>query len=143
QHFLATPLLLQALELAPRGDCHAVIIMNNLSLSLAQQPLPPHAPITRHQLIADSATKWAEKALSLSNSIAPPQRTRECDEGCVAATYNLGEFAEMLGDREGARRRYAEAASLARGLDMREGVRRAEGALLALAFRGRLLATKN
>ncbi|KAH0615297.1 uncharacterized protein H6S33_000933 [Morchella sextelata] len=129
QHFLATPLLLQALEMAPRGDCHAVVIMNNLSTSLAQQPLPPHAPITRHQLIADSAVKWAEKALALANTITPPARTDECDTGCVAATYNLGEFAEMLGDKETARRRYAEAASLARGLGMAEGVERAEEAL--------------
>ncbi|KAI5853219.1 hypothetical protein DFP73DRAFT_628523 [Morchella snyderi] len=129
QHFLATPLLLQALELAPKGDCHAVVIMNNLSLSLAQQPLPPHSPITRHQLIADSATKWAEKALALAASIAPPARTPECDAACVAATYNLGEFAEMLGDRAGAARRYTEAASLARGLGVEEGVARAEEAL--------------
>lgn len=111
--------------------------MNNLSLSLAQQPLPPHAPITRQQLIADSATKWAEKALALASAIAPPQRTRECDEGCVAATYNLGEFAEMLGDTETARRRYAEAASLARALEMEEGVVMAEGALRRVGGEGK------
>lgn len=99
--------------------------MNNISASLAQQPIPPGAPITRQQLISDSATKWAEKALKVSENIKPPDRTEECDTGCAVAMYNLAEFAEMLNDKALARKRYEEARSLAKGLGLKEAVQKA------------------
>lgn len=107
--------------------------MNNLSTSLAQQPIPKGAPITRQQLISDSATKWAQKALKVSENIKPPDRTEECDTGCAVAMYNLAEFAEMLNDRGLAKQRFEEARSLAKGLGLEEGVTRAEEGLRRLA----------
>lgn len=106
--------------------------MNNLSTSLAQQHIPPGAPITREQLINDSATKWAQKALKVSGNISPPERTEECDIGCVVATYNLAEFAEILNNKQLARKRYEEARSLAKGLGLNEGVQKAEEGLRRL-----------
>lgn len=106
--------------------------MNNLSTSLAQQHIPPGAPITREQLINDSATKWAQKALKVSGNISPPERTEECDIGCVVATYNLAEFAEILNNKQLARKRYEEAKSLAKGLGLNEGVQKAEEGLRRL-----------
>ncbi|KAG0642320.1 hypothetical protein HOY80DRAFT_652128 [Tuber brumale] len=127
--FLATPLYLHALEYMPPNNCHSVVLMNNLSATLSQQPITPTLPVSREQLVADSATPWAQKALKLANSIKPPDRTEECDLGCAVATHNLAEFAEMLGDRELARQRYLEARSLARAMGAEEGVRRAEEGL--------------
>lgn len=106
--------------------------VNNLSTSLAQQKIPPGAPVTRHQLIEESATKWAQKALKVAENIKPPDRTEECDTGCAVAMYNLAEFAEMLGDRDLARQRYMEAVSLAKGLELTEGVEKAEEGLRRL-----------
>lgn len=106
--------------------------MNNLSVSLAQQYIPPSAPITREQLITDSATKWAEKALKVSNNIKPPYRTEECDTGCAVAMYNLAEFAEILNDKDVARKRYVEARSLAKGLGLKEGIQKADESLRRL-----------
>lgn len=106
--------------------------MNNLSVSLAQQQIPPGSPITREQLITDSATKWAQKALKVSENIKPPHRTDECDTGCAAAIYNLAEFAEMLNDKDLARKRYVEARSLAKGLRLEEGIQKAEEGLRRL-----------
>lgn len=43
--------------------------------------------------------------------------------------HNLGEFAEMLGDRELAKQRYLEARSLAKAIGIEEGVKKAEEGL--------------
>ncbi|PWW78693.1 hypothetical protein C7212DRAFT_166167, partial [Tuber magnatum] len=126
---LATPLYLHALEYMPPNNCHSVVLMNNLSATLSQQPTTPTLPVSREQLVADSATPWAQKALKLASSIKSPDRTEECDLGCAVATHNLAEFAEMLGDRELARQRYLEARSLARAIGAEEGVRKAEEGL--------------
>ncbi|EKD20905.1 putative TPR domain-containing protein [Drepanopeziza brunnea f. sp. 'multigermtubi' MB_m1] len=130
-HYLAAPLFLQALMRSPPRSCHTAVLMNNLSISLAQQ-LPPSTPdsipITRTQLISN-ARAWAEKAIALTSKITPPERTEECDVGCAVATHNLGEFAEMDGNVEEARRRFEEAKVLARAVGFREGVANAEKGL--------------
>ncbi|MCJ1407145.1 hypothetical protein MMC19_001215 [Ptychographa xylographoides] len=131
QHYLAAPLYLQCLSLLPQTSCHAVILMNNLSISLAQQLPPPASstpPPSRLDLIA-SARTWAQKSLSIASSIKPPDRNEECDVGCAVATHNLGEFAEMDGDLAEARRRYDEAKGLSRAIGFRGGVERAEEGL--------------
>jgi len=125
---LASPLYLLALDYMPPGDCHSVILMNNLSTSLAQQPVG-NVPATRQQLVADSATPWAQKALKLAETIRPPARTDECDLGCTFAMHNLAEFAEMLGDVELARKRYLEAKQMAELLGIKENVEKAEEGL--------------
>ena len=97
--------------------------MNNLSISLAQQ-LPPSSEktvATRSQLVSN-AREWAQKAISITANIEPPERTEECDVSCAVATHNLGEFAEMLGDVKEARKRFVEAMSLAQAVGFKEGV---------------------
>ena len=148
QHYLATPLFLQALSLQPTKDCHTVILMNNLASSLAQQsPRAAHAaqsyaqsttissnpapPVTREQMVAN-ARLWAQKALDVAAGIKPPDRNEECDVGCAVAMHNLGEFAEMAGEKGQARERYAEAVSLARAVGFAEGVQNGEERLKGL-----------
>ncbi|KAK5108318.1 hypothetical protein LTR62_008414 [Meristemomyces frigidus] len=157
QHYLASPLFLQALSLYPSKDCHAVVLMNNLASSLAQQSpraanvVAAHAasttltdpstsspgalasapPATRESMI-QNAQLWARKALSVAASIQPPERTEECDIGCAVATHNLGEFAEMLGQREEAKKLYGEAKALARAIGFTEGVIQSEERLRSL-----------
>lgn len=146
QHYLASPLFLQALSLYPAKDCHTVVLMNNLASSLAQQSpraaaavaihaasisitststpsatAPAAAPATRESLILN-ACLWAQKALDISRSVQPPERTEECDIGCAVATHNLGEFAEMLGQKVEARKFYEEARGLARAIGFQEGM---------------------
>jgi hypothetical protein len=107
--------------------------MNNLSISLAQQ-LPPaseKSTVTRAQLVSN-AKRWADKAIAVTATIKPPERTEECDVSCAVATHNLGEFAEMLGDVAEARKRFGEAASLARAVGFKEGVTNSEEALRRL-----------
>lgn len=154
QHYLASPLFLQALSLYPTKDCHTVILMNNLASSLAQQsprlaraaqayaasniiatrdsPQQPSGPAaTRESMIQNGAT-WAHKALEVASTIQPPERDEECDMGCAVATHNLGEFAEMLGQKGEAAKRYREAISIARAIGFQEGVEQSSERLRAL-----------
>ncbi|WPG98996.1 Hypothetical protein R9X50_00179800 [Acrodontium crateriforme] len=145
QHYLSTPLFLQALSLYPTKDCHTVILMNNLASSLAQQSpraaaaaqayatsrtikdqatkstAPSQSLINRETMI-QNASIWAQKALDVAAGIKPPERNEECNFGCAVAMHNLGEFAEMMGDRDLARSKYAEAISLSRAISFQEGV---------------------
>lgn len=136
QHYLATPLFLQALTLSPPRSCHSVILMNNLATSLAQQrPLP--APGSSHpaptvEQLRKQAHQWATKAITLAATIQPPERNEECDAGCAAATHNLGEFAEMDRNFQEARKRYNEARGLAAAVGFSEGVMNADAALSRL-----------
>lgn len=141
QHYLAVPLYLQALSVKPTTDCHSVILMSNVASSLAQQSpraaravqayaqsrniqssSTPSGPVATKEQMVDNARLWAEKALALGRQIQPPQRTEECDVGCVVATHNLGEIAEMLGNKAAAVERYTEAVSLAKGIGYQEGL---------------------
>ena len=110
------------------------VLVNNLSISLAQQDppsTPGQPPVSRPALIAN-AREWANKALAVAAKIKPPERNEECDVGCAVATHNLGEFAEMDGDVAEARRRYQEAKSLAQVVGFQEGVANADAALRRL-----------
>jgi hypothetical protein len=145
KHHLAAPLYLQALTFCPPKSCHTVILMNNLASSLAQQRPPPsfyesstpssskqtkQLPVPTPADFRAQAALWAKKALTLSQSIAPPDRTDECDMGCAVATHNLGEFAEMSGNLSEASSRYQEAESLAKALNFEEGIKQAQQALI-------------
>ena len=135
QHYLATPLYLKALSLVPAHTCHAVTLMNNLSACLSRQKSPPASsaagalPSAGREQLLSNAQKWAEKALEIDAKIGPPVRTPECNEACVAATYNLGEIARMLGKKKLAMEKFEEALSLAKGLGMAEGVEAAREGL--------------
>ncbi|KAK5164934.1 uncharacterized protein LTR77_009599 [Saxophila tyrrhenica] len=141
QHYLAVPLFLQCLNLKGEKDCHSVTLMSNLASSLAQQspkaaraaqafaqsrniqdPDAPSGPMATRESMVQNAQIWAQKALSAAREIKPPLRTEECDVGCVVATHNLGELAEMLGDTQGAMKKYQEAVGLARAVGFQEGV---------------------
>ncbi|PMD25515.1 hypothetical protein NA56DRAFT_619655 [Hyaloscypha hepaticicola] len=131
QHYLAAPLFLQALTLSPPTGCHTAVLMNNLSISLAQQvppPTPGQPPVSRPALVSN-ARAWAEKAIALAAKCTPPERTEECDMACAVATHNLGEFAEMDGNIAEARKRFEEAKSLAKAIGFQEGVTNAEEGL--------------
>lgn len=133
-HYLAAPLFLQALANSPTSTCHTVVLMNNLSISLAQQsppPTPGQPPASRATLVSN-AQAWAEKAIAIAAKIAPPERTEECDIGCAVATHNLGEFAEMNGDIREARKRFEEAKSLAKAIGFQDGVINSEEGLRRL-----------
>lgn len=105
--------------------------MNNLAASLAQQvpPTEPGLPPPSRAELRESGRTWATQALLLARNIKPPERTPECDQGCVAATHNLGEFAEMDGNIAEARARYEEAGSLAHAIGFEDGVRAADDGL--------------
>ena len=119
--------------------------MNNLATSLVQQNSPNSShtvgtssaspPASPTNQIA-SATQWAQKALKLGQSIQPPSRSKECDEGCVVATINLGDFAALEGRTEEARRYWEEGRGLAKAVGMKEGFKRAEEGLRDLEKKG-------
>ena len=149
QHYLATPLFLQALALYPTKDCHSVVLMNNVASSLAQQSPRaardvqayvasqninerPTGPMAVKEQMVQNAQAWAHKALEVANQIQPPQRTEECDMGCAVATHNLGEFAEMNKDLAEAQKKYTEAISLARAIGFQEGVEQSSAKLKML-----------
>lgn len=153
QHYLATPLFLQALSLYPTKDCHSVVLMNNLASSLAQQSPAaavaaqayaasqsitdrPTGPAASRESIVEGAKQWAQKALDVAAGIQPPERTEECDLGCAVATHNLGEFAEMNQQISLAKQKYQEAVSLARAIDFQEGVEMSSARLRDLAKAG-------
>ena len=97
--------------------------MNNLAVALALQNPPPDpnqpSPSAADQIL--SARSWANKALALAASIGPPARTEECDRGCAVATTNLGDFADLEGDVEEAKRRWQEGLSLSKAIGFQEG----------------------
>lgn len=153
QHYLATPLFLQALSLHPTRNCHTVTLMSNLASSLGQQSpraaaaaqayassrtissgeRPSNGPPASKEAMVENARTWAQKALELAATIKPPERDEECDVGCVVATHNLGEFAEMLGNTTEAKKRYEESVALARAVGFQEGVETSSERLRALS----------
>lgn len=92
KHYLATPLFLQALNFKADKDCHSVILMNNLAISIAQQnpPQSPESKAPSRTTLVENARSWAQKALDLAADIQPPIRDEECDVGCAVALHNLG-----------------------------------------------------
>ncbi|KAM0718579.1 hypothetical protein Q7P37_005649 [Cladosporium fusiforme] len=151
QHHLATPLFLQALSLHGTSSCHSVILMNNLASCLAQQSPraakaaqeyarsqaitageQPEQPLVTRETMISNAQTWAQKAIDVAAKIQPPERDEECDMGCAVALHNLGEFAEMKGDLAEARKKYAEAISLAKALGFAEGVENGQARLKEL-----------
>jgi tetratricopeptide (TPR) repeat protein len=139
---LALPLYLRALEMirVTEGDspsCKQVVLLNSVASAMAGQAQVPAKPrqekqtVSREQTI-DAARQWAQKAIDVAARIQPPVRDEECDMTCVAATYNLGEIAELQNKPDVAQQRYAEAKSLAQGLGYEEGVSMADEALKRL-----------
>ena len=137
---LAMPLYLRALDLLrmDEGDnptCKQVTLLNGVATAMAGNAQKPfrqqQQPVPRDQTI-NAAKQWAEKAIDVAARIQPPVRDEDCDLSCVAATYNLGELAELQNKREEAIKRYREAKSLATGLGFEDGVAMADSALKRL-----------
>lgn len=109
--------------------------MNNLSISLALQNPPPTggipSPSSTSQI--SSARMWAHKALALYDSLRNTStKTEECDHACAVTRINLGEFAEMDGNIEEARRIYQEGVDFSRKVSFQEGMIRGKEALRRL-----------
>jgi len=139
-HYLAAPLFLQALALKEnKTDCHTVTLMNNLSISLAQQNIPAHEKgiggTGSREAMVESGREWAKRALEVVEKIPNVERDEECDVACVVTKYNLGEFCEMLSDRQGAMERYQEAKDLAKKVGYKDGVEHAVNAIKRLSSR--------
>lgn len=134
QHYLASPLYLQAISLISKSNCHTVVLMNNLATSLLLQRTPstPYDPPSDPNALLANARQWAQKALETADAIPLPDKSRECDEGCAVAMYNLGEFANLEGDVREARRWFEKGRESAKGGGFGEGVRRCEEGLRGL-----------
>ncbi|KAJ4318535.1 hypothetical protein N0V94_004392 [Neodidymelliopsis sp. IMI 364377] len=146
--YLATPLFVKALELCPPKSCHSIVLMNNISTCLVQQTPPPDNsnaialssvptdfPVTNappRAALIDQARQWATKALAHAAAIPSTDKTDECDFGCAVATHNLGEFYEMEGRIKDAKKKYEEAASLAKSMGFTEGQTNARAGLKRL-----------
>ncbi|KAI0601237.1 hypothetical protein F4775DRAFT_589452 [Biscogniauxia sp. FL1348] len=146
QHYLAAPLYLQAVSLSPQNSCHTAVLMNNLAISLAQQPV--RSPLeasqlsvaqtpgkdgaspqpTRSALVA-SARSWASQALATAQKVTGEDRTEECDEACAVALCNLGDLAAMAGDNEEAKRRFRESLELSKRINFLPGTQQAQEGL--------------
>ncbi|KAJ6017518.1 hypothetical protein N7451_000897 [Penicillium sp. IBT 35674x] len=141
RHELALPLYLRALDLIREAEggspsCKQVGLLNNVASAMVgqvQQPTRSHLKSSTAEQSVEAARQWAQKALDMAALIQPPARDEECDVSCVAATYNLGELAELQKKPDVALKRYSEAKSLAKGLGFEEGIAMADEALNRLA----------
>ncbi|KAK8042262.1 hypothetical protein PG993_006785 [Apiospora rasikravindrae] len=141
QHYLAAPLYLQALTLSPPKSCHTAVLMNNLAISLAQQPTDvpaelqpaPEAGQSRpsRSMLLKNARQWALQAHATSTKVSGEDRTPECDEACAVALCNLGEIAAMTGDMEEAKKRFKESLGLSKRIAFPEGISQAQDGLAA------------
>lgn len=143
RHELAMPLYLRALDMirTAEGDspsCKQVTLLNDVASAMAGQVQLPTSSKTQQQPVIpreqtiEAARQWAQKSIDVAARIQPPVRDEECDTTCVAATYNLGELAELQNKPDVAKQRYEEAKSLAKGLGYEDGVGMADAALKKL-----------
>lgn len=143
---LAMTLYMQALSLLKedqdpdqQATCAQVVLLNNISSQMAQQAQQPSIPRAdtggpplSHEQLLHAASEWAKKALEVAAHIKPPVRDEECDQGCLVATYNLGEIAEMQENYRDARELYQTARKLAIDLKFEDGLKKADEALKRL-----------
>ncbi|PLB50329.1 TPR domain protein [Aspergillus steynii IBT 23096] len=137
KHELAMPLYLRALDLlrvdeGKQPTCKQVVLLNDVASAMAgqaQKPIRAADPSAARNQIIDAAKQWAQKSIDVAARIQPPVRDQDCDVSCVAATYNLGELAELQNKPKDAEKFYKQAKSLAQGLQFEEGIAMADGAL--------------
>ncbi|KAK0809158.1 hypothetical protein LTR75_005965 [Friedmanniomyces endolithicus] len=115
---------------SPRAAAAVDAYASSAAITSSEGPTGPVA--TRESLIQNAST-WAQKALDVAATVQPPTRNEECDIGCAVATHNLAEFAEMMGRKEDARRKYVEAISIARAVGFEDGVENSSARLRGLA----------
>ncbi|KAI1778316.1 TPR domain-containing protein [Hypoxylon cercidicola] len=146
-YYLAAPLFLQAITLSPPNSCHTAVLMNNLAISLAQQPVdtspaPSQIPQATGSTVAArpsrssmlaSARSWALQAQATARQVQGEDRTDECDEACAVALCNLGDIAIMAGNNDEARRRFEESLTLSRKIAFAPGATQAQEGLRRLS----------
>ncbi|KAH8434922.1 TPR domain protein [Aspergillus melleus] len=137
KHELAMPLYLRALDLlrvdeGEQPTCKQVVLLNDVASAMAgqaQKPIRAADPSAARNQLIEAAKQWAQKSVEVAARIQPPVRDENCDASCVAATYNLGELAELQNNVKDAEKFYKKAKSLAQGLQYEEGIAMADGAL--------------
>lgn len=118
--------------------------MNNLAISLAQQPVtaaaaaansqtlgtsePTSQAPTRSTLLA-SARQWALHAEGTARKVEGEARTEECDEACAVALCNLADIAVMSGDFEEARRMFKEGLEFSKKIGFEPAIAQAQDGL--------------
>lgn len=117
--------------------------MNNLAISLAQQPVtgPGSGEAesvgqprpTRSALLA-SARAWALQAHATGSKVEGEDRTEECDEACAVALCNLGEIAAMTGDMEEAKSRFKQSLGLSKRIGFESGITQARDGMNAASL---------
>jgi tetratricopeptide (TPR) repeat protein len=127
----ASILYIQCAELLQPPNCHSVILLNNIGTCQSQRVLPKLEPIDRSTQL-EAAKSWLVKALQLAQHIKLPERTPECDIGCVVSLHNIGEIEEQLGRVDEAKARYKEAESRAQAAGLQSAAENAKAGLKRL-----------
>ena len=118
--------------------------VNNLAISLAQQPVNTPAAVTStpkkgqeqaasqtptRATLLTSARQWALQAEATTHKVQGEDRTEECDEACAVALCNLADIAAMMGENEEAKRRFREGLEFGRKVGFEPAVAQAEEGL--------------
>ncbi|KAL1923823.1 uncharacterized protein VTP21DRAFT_8803 [Calcarisporiella thermophila] len=115
------PLYQRTLDLLPKSDCHAAVLMCNLSEAYASKG------------DLEEARKWASQGLSVVESSKKQKRhDKECDEACGVLLFNAGMVHEMSGNLEQARHFYQQSKEYGRAHRFPECVQEADAALRRL-----------
>lgn len=164
---LSIPLYFQALRMC--GDaCQRTVIMNNLAVSFASQPLyAPKSPTeasggerdeasgpveaseaTRclletpvpmtRQQSLEAALNWARNAHKHAVDVKGEERTATCDEACNTALCAWADIAAQLGMVDEARSKYVECLEMGRKLNFSDASTHARKGLVELEKRVKL-----
>ncbi|KAK9702141.1 hypothetical protein K7432_011395 [Basidiobolus ranarum] len=110
----AIPLYIRALSTLKESDCHASVIMCNISEAFAG--------LGQHK----EAKIWAKKGLTVARQ---GKNSPECDQSCGVLLYNMGVIHEMENETESAVRYYTQSLNHARKIGYKECQREAAQAL--------------
>jgi hypothetical protein len=113
-----------------------MILVNNISTSLAEQPspksLPPGVPS-----FSEQAEIWANRAIATADAMPKGKRNKECIFAVATAKSNIAHLAERTGDFERAAGLFAESEALSKKIGYEEGKvvaikgrRRTQGAIV-------------
>ncbi|PFH56138.1 hypothetical protein XA68_17015 [Ophiocordyceps unilateralis] len=154
QSQLAIPLLFRALRMC-ESACQRAVIMNNLAVAFAQQPLfAPEGPVktsddasdgpldttktpdslmimTRRESL-EAALNWAQNAHRHAVDVQGDDRTPSCDQACAAALCTWADVAATQGKVELARAKYGECMEMSRDIGFLPGFKHASKGIAQL-----------